>query len=75
MPIRRLLVGVGYLEDGFFGERLADNLHAYGQSIGKAGGDGDSRQAGDVYGQGAHIAQVHLEWVVHLFPDFEGDGG
>ena len=55
MPLGCLLVGVGDFEDGFLAEGLADYLHAYRQSIGKAGGDGDSRQTGNVYRQGADI--------------------
>ncbi len=55
MPVRHLLVGVAYLEDGFLGEGLADYLESYGQPVGKSGGDGDGGQAGDVYRQGADV--------------------
>ena len=55
MPVGCLLVGVGDFEQRFLAEGLTDNLHAYGKSISKAGGDGDSWQAGDIYGQGADI--------------------
>ena len=75
MPFGCLLVGVGDFEEGFFAEGLADNLHAYGQPIGKASRDGDSGYTRNIYGQGADIAQVHLERVIRLFPNLEGDSG
>ena len=75
MPIGGLLVGVGDFEDGLLREGLADNLHPYRQPVGKASRDGDSRQSGNIYGQGADVAQIHLERVVYLLTDFEGDGG
>ena len=75
MPVSCLLVGVGDFEEGFFGKGLADNLHAYRQPVGKAGWDGDSRHASNVYWQGADVTQVHLQWVIYLLPDFEWDGG
>ena len=43
VPLRCLLVGVGDFEYGFFTEGLADNLQTYGQPIGKASRDGNSR--------------------------------
>lgn len=41
-------------------------MHAYRQAVGEGGRERDGRQAGDVYRQGANIAKIHLEWVVHL---------
>ena len=56
MPLSRLLVGVGDLEDGFLGEGLADNLQADGQAVSKAAGDGNGRHTGNIYRQGTDIA-------------------
>ena len=75
MPLGCLLVGVGDFEDGFLTKGLADNLHADGQPIGKASGDRNSWQAGNIYGEGADITQIHLERVVYLLANLEGDGG
>jgi len=75
MPLGRLLIGVGDLQNRFLPEGLADNLHADGQAVGKASRNGNGGQAGDIYGQGTDVAEVHLERVVYLLPYFEGDGG
>ena len=75
MPFGGLLVGIGDFEDGLFAEGLADNLHADGQPIGKAGGDGNPGEAGNIYGQGANVTEIHLERVVHLLANLKGDGG
>ncbi len=75
MPFSRLLVSIGDFEDGFLGKGLGDNLHTDGQPISKASRNGDCRQASNIYGQGADITQVHLERVIHLLTNLEGDGG
>ncbi len=60
MPLSCLLVGVGDFEEGFFAEGLADNLHAYWQSIGEAGRNRNSWHAGNVYRQEVAVAAVDL---------------
>ncbi len=55
MPLGCLLIGVGDFEEGFLSKGLADNLHPYRQTVGKAGWNGNSRQAGNIYRQGADI--------------------
>ena len=75
MPLCCLLVGISDFEDCFLGEGLADNLKADGKSVAEAGRDGDGRQAGDVYWDGADIREVHLEGVVYLLANLKGDGG
>ena len=73
MPLGCLLVGVGNFEDGFLSKGLGDNLQTDGQPISKAGWNGNGWQPGNIYGQGADIAQIHLERVIHLFANLEGD--
>lgn len=75
MPLGCLFVGVGDVQKGLFAEGLADNLHPDGQAIPEARREGDGGDARDIDGQGADIAQVHLEGVVRLLPNLEGDSG
>ena len=75
MPLGGLLVGVGDLQHGLLAEGFADNLHAHGEAFAEAGRYGYSRNPSDIYRQGADIAEVHGEGVVHLLPYLEGDGG
>ena len=49
MPLGRLLIGMGNLEDSLLGEWFPDNLHTYRQVVGKTGWYRDGRQAGNVY--------------------------
>jgi len=75
MPLRRLFVGVGGFEEGFLTKGLADNLHAYGQAVGETGGDGNTRETGNIYGQSADVTEIHLKRVVHPLANLKGDGG
>ena len=72
MPVRSLLVGVGQVEQGRLRKVRPDELQPHRQPVGKAAGDGHRRQAGNVGRQGVDVHQVHLQRVVHPFPDGEG---
>src|SRR5688572_29256463 len=69
-----LLQGVGDAKDGLLGEGAADDLHADGEAIHEAGGDADAGEAGDIDGDGADVAEVHLQGVIDLLSDLEGHG-
>ena len=74
MPIGCLLVGEGDAQQHSFAERLAYDLHAYGQIVSKTGGYRDGRDSSYAYGQRAYIAQIHLHRVFQLFAQLEGHG-
>ena len=48
VPVCDLLVGIADLEQRFFGEGLANNLHADGQSLRETGRDGDAGNTGNI---------------------------
>src|SRR5687768_7726990 len=48
VPVGRLLVSVGGVEDSRLVERAAGDLEPDGESVDEAAGDGDRRQAGQV---------------------------
>ena len=75
MPPGRLLVGIGDVKERLLAKVPAEELHAHRQSVDESGRHGDARHAGDIGGEGADIAEVHLEGIVRFFPYPEGDGG
>ncbi len=68
-----LFVTVGDGEEIVFLERLADDLETDGEvALGKATGDGEGREAGQVHIDGEDVAQVHRDRIIHPFSEFEG---
>ena len=49
MPLGRLLIGMGNLEDSLLGEGFPNYLHTYRQAVSETGWYRDGRQAGNVY--------------------------
>jgi len=50
MPVSCLLIGEGDAQQCSLAERLAHNLHTYREVVNKAGGYGDGRDSGYIYG-------------------------
>ena len=74
MPFRRLLVGVGDLEQGLFAEVWGHELQPDGQAVRKAAGERDRRDAGHVGGDGQDVVKLHCQRVGDL-AELEGDRG
>ena len=52
---------------------LSDDLKTNGKpSVAESTGDGNSRQARQVDGDGQDIRKIHLEGILHLLTDHEG---
>ena len=63
---------VGYAEQRFFTEGCADELHADGHAVLVAAGNADTRQAGQVEADRAHVAEIHSQRIVVVLANAEG---
>lgn len=63
-------------EEFVFGKGRRDNLQPYGEvAAAEAAGDTNPGHASQIYCYGVNIRQVHFQWVVDFFAEFEGHLG
>src|SRR5215218_9385298 len=73
--VSHLFGGPGCPQEHRLGEVVAHELDADGEPSREASWDAYGRDAGEVSGDGAYIAGVHGEGVIHLLPDPERHRG
>ena len=76
MPFRGLLVGMADAEETAFSEGASQKLESYGKidsvSVGKAAGEAQTADAGEVGGDREDVGQIHFEGIVGLLTQSEG---